>query len=127
MALGWTAPTSAFGVVVRNAKRSHVTSPSVSFRTLVQPAQMPAKNANGSPSARANHTGMCFPSGVRLGSEKAVSGTMKAVAEHLGNTPTVARTSYVDPRLVDRFMSGEVIPIASYSASEKAVQELLRD
>ncbi|MGV0109345.1 MULTISPECIES: DNA topoisomerase IB [unclassified Arthrobacter] len=64
---------------------------------------------------------------TRTARQKAVSATMKAVAEHLGNTPTVARTSYVDPRLVDRFMSGEVIPIGTYSASEKAVQELLRD
>jgi DNA topoisomerase-1 len=64
---------------------------------------------------------------TRTARQKVVSTTMKAVAEHLGNTPSVARTSYVDPRLVDRFMSGEVIPIATYSASEKAVQELLRD
>ncbi|OUM43896.1 DNA topoisomerase IB [Arthrobacter sedimenti] len=63
----------------------------------------------------------------RTARQKAVSATMKAVADHLGNTPTVARSSYVDPRLVDRFMSGEVIPITTYSASEKAVQELLRD
>lgn len=63
----------------------------------------------------------------RTARQKAVSSTMRAVADHLGNTPTVARSSYVDPRLVDRFMSGEVIPIATYSASEKAVQELLRD
>ncbi|AUZ86336.1 DNA topoisomerase IB [Arthrobacter sp. TmT3-37] len=63
----------------------------------------------------------------RTARQKAVTATMKAVADHLGNTPTVARSSYVDPRLVDRFMSGEVIPITTYSASEKAVQELLRD
>ncbi|WP_043442813.1 DNA topoisomerase IB [Arthrobacter sp. L77] len=64
---------------------------------------------------------------TRTARQKAVSATMRAVADHLGNTPAVARSSYVDPRLVDRFMSGEVVPITSYSASEKAVQELLRD
>ncbi|PPB48490.1 DNA topoisomerase [Arthrobacter pityocampae] len=64
---------------------------------------------------------------TRTARQKAVTATMRAVADHLGNTPAVARSSYVDPRLVDRFMSGEVIPITSYSASEKAVQELLRD
>lgn len=64
---------------------------------------------------------------TRTARQKAVSATMKAVADHLGNTPTVARGSYVDARLVDRFMSGEVIAISTYSASEKAVQELLRD
>ncbi|MBG6215665.1 DNA topoisomerase-1 [Arthrobacter sp. CAN_A6] len=63
----------------------------------------------------------------RTARQKAVAATMRAVADHLGNTPAVARSSYVDPRLVDRFMSGEVIPVASMSASEKAVQELLQD
>ena len=31
---------------------------------------------------------------------------IKQVAEHLGNTPTVARASYVDPRVLDRFAGG---------------------
>lgn len=62
----------------------------------------------------------------RTARQKAVAATMRSVAEHLGNTPAIARSSYVDPRLVDRFMSGEVIPVASYSASEKAVRELLK-
>lgn len=63
----------------------------------------------------------------RTARQKAVAATMRSVADHLGNTPAVARSSYVDPRVVDRFMSGEVIPVASYSASEKAVRELLKD
>lgn len=63
----------------------------------------------------------------RTARQKAVAATMRSVAEHLGNTPAIARSSYVDPRVVDRFMSGEVIPVASYSASEKAVRELLKD
>ncbi|GAB3552984.1 DNA topoisomerase IB [Arthrobacter tumbae] len=62
----------------------------------------------------------------RTARQKAVAATMRSVAEHLGNTPAVARSSYVDPRVVDRFMSGEAIPVASYSASEKAVRELLK-
>ncbi|SDI19388.1 DNA topoisomerase I, catalytic core [Arthrobacter subterraneus] len=62
----------------------------------------------------------------RTARQKAIAATMRSVAEHLGNTPAIARSSYVDPRLVDRFMSGEVIPVASYSASEKAVRELLK-
>ncbi|WP_253905917.1 hypothetical protein [Arthrobacter sp. H5] len=61
----------------------------------------------------------------RTARQKAVAATMRSVADHLGNTPAVARSSYVDPRLVDRFMSGEVIPVAGYSASEKAVRGLL--
>ncbi|WP_026549348.1 DNA topoisomerase IB [Arthrobacter sp. Br18] len=62
----------------------------------------------------------------RTARQKAVTATMRAAADHLGNTPSVARSSYVDPRLVDRFMSGEVIPVGSMTASENAVQELLR-
>ncbi len=34
---------------------------------------------------------------------------MKEVARYLGNTPTVARTSYIDPRVFDRFDSGLTI------------------
>lgn len=58
---------------------------------------------------------------------KAVTEMMKAVAEHLGNTPAVVRSSYVDPRLVELFMRGEVIETCGISASERAVQALLSD
>ncbi len=58
---------------------------------------------------------------------KAVTEMMKTVAGHLGNTPAVVRSSYVDPRLVELFMRGESIPICGVSASERAVQELLKD
>lgn len=47
IAFGWIAPTSAFGSVVKNAKMSAVTSPSFAFRTEVQRAQIPAKQASG--------------------------------------------------------------------------------
>ncbi|MGO4432945.1 DNA topoisomerase IB, partial [Paenarthrobacter sp. RAF9] len=33
---------------------------------------------------------------------------MKDAAALLGNTPTVARTSYVDPRIVEAYLSGEL-------------------
>ena len=41
--------------------------------------------------------------------KRAVSGAMKQVAQYLGNTPAVARKSYVDPRLVDLFNDGATI------------------
>lgn len=44
--------------------------------------------------------------------KRAVSATMKEVSSYLGNTPTVARASYVDPRLVDLFHDGITIPPA---------------
>lgn len=40
---------------------------------------------------------------------RAVTGAVKDVATHLGNTPAVARTSYIDPRVIDRFEQGDTI------------------
>jgi len=56
-------------------------------------------------------------------SQRAVSAVMKEVAAELGNTPTVARNSYVDPRLVEAFEQGEVI---GGGDPERAVRKLLR-
>ncbi len=42
------------------------------------------------------------------GSKKAVTEAMKEAAEHLGNTPTIAKNSYVDPRLVEAYLEGEL-------------------
>ncbi|HWH98985.1 MAG TPA: DNA topoisomerase IB, partial [Propionibacteriaceae bacterium] len=41
--------------------------------------------------------------------KRAVAGAMRQVSEYLGNTPAVARKSYVDPRLVDLFYDGVTI------------------
>ena len=41
--------------------------------------------------------------------KRAVSQAMKQVSSYLGNTPAVARNSYVDPRLVDLFNDGITI------------------
>ncbi|MFB9450257.1 DNA topoisomerase IB [Dactylosporangium vinaceum] len=51
--------------------------------------------------------------------KKAVAGAMKQVAEKLGNTPAVARASYVDPRIVEAYEDGET------AGSEHEVRELL--
>jgi DNA topoisomerase IB len=34
---------------------------------------------------------------------------MREVADHLGNTPAVARASYVDPRLIEQFEQGHTV------------------
>src|SRR5271166_2538608 len=67
--------TIAFGSVVRKAKRSFVVSPSLTFRTEVQRVQMPAKNASGRLSSRANQTGGREPSGRISFSAKLLKGT----------------------------------------------------
>jgi len=59
--------------------------------------------------------------------KKAVAHAMREVADLLGNTPTVARNSYVDPRVLESYAEGEVIvaePSAD-SAPEEAVIDLL--
>jgi DNA topoisomerase IB len=41
--------------------------------------------------------------------KRAVATAMKEVAESLGNTPAVARSSYVDPKVVRQYEAGETI------------------
>jgi DNA topoisomerase IB len=54
---------------------------------------------------------------------------MREVADQLGNTPAVARSSYVDPRLVDRFLDEgrtvEIDPDASPNEVEAAVLQFI--
>jgi DNA topoisomerase I len=57
---------------------------------------------------------------VRSGSERAIRAAIKRVAERLGNTPAVCRSSYVDPRLLDRFRDGKTVELPSL-ASDGAV------
>jgi DNA topoisomerase I len=38
--------------------------------------------------------------------KRAVTRAIKEVAHHLGNTPAVARASYIDPRVIDRYLDG---------------------
>lgn len=73
--------------------------------------------------------------------KRAISRAMKEVADYLGNTPTVARSSYVDPRVVDRYLSGVTIlealtgmdedsglgGLSTHGTIEEAVLELLSD
>ncbi len=41
--------------------------------------------------------------------KRAIDGAVRAVAELLGNTPTIARRSYIDPRVFDHYLSGSTI------------------
>jgi DNA topoisomerase I len=41
--------------------------------------------------------------------KRVINNAIKEVASHLGNTPTVARASYVDPRVLDRFAEGRTV------------------
>ncbi len=55
--------------------------------------------------ALAVSTGASTPTGRT----RAVARAMKEVAHYLGNTPAVCRSSYVDPRVVDRYVAGATI------------------
>jgi DNA topoisomerase IB len=55
--------------------------------------------------------------------KRAVSHAMKEVADLLGNTPAVARASYVDPRVIEQYESGKVVPKDSEQEVRKFLQE----
>ena len=70
--------------------------------------------------------------------KRAVATAMKEVAESLGNTPAVARSSYVDPKVVQQFEAGETIeealdgtrpgrPESTRRKVEAAVLDLLQE
>jgi DNA topoisomerase IB len=73
--------------------------------------------------------------------KRAIARAMREVADYLGNTPAVARGSYVDPRVVDLYEDGVTIAgalrrigedtepghPATHGAIERAVLRLLRD
>ena len=45
---------------------------------------------------------------------------MREVAQYLGNTPTVCRASYVDPRVIDRYQAGVTIADTLHRLGEGA-------
>ncbi|GAA1478087.1 DNA topoisomerase IB [Nocardioides aestuarii] len=77
------------------------------------------------------------PGRTKASRKRAVSAAMREVSEFLGNTPTLARTSYVDPRVVDLYEEGVTIATAArkqydtvdqrQAALERAVLRLLKE
>ncbi|WP_339619061.1 DNA topoisomerase IB [uncultured Salinibacterium sp.] len=64
------------------------------------------------------------PSSQRARS-RAIREAMEAAAEVLGNTPAIAKKSYVDPRIVDLFSAGETIAPHRLASAESEVRRLL--
>lgn len=65
--------------------------------------------------------------GSKRGRSRAVRAAMGEVAEHLGNTATVARSSYVDPRVVEAFEEGRtVLPALRRAGSADLSDEAVR-
>ena len=77
------------------------------------------------------------PGQSKASRKRAVSGAMKEVSSFLGNTPTLARSSYVDPRVIDAYERGKTIERATrreydttderQAALERATLKLLRE
>jgi DNA topoisomerase IB len=60
--------------------------------------------------------------------KRAMSRAVEEVAHYLGNTPAVCRSSYIDPRIFDRYRAGSTVADAldgSPNAVEAAVLDLL--
>ncbi len=75
------------------------------------------------------------PGDTKTSRRRAVKAAVGEVAEYLGNTPTIAKNSYIDPRVIDLYESGTTIdpgiltrhrsPATRQRAVERAVLELL--
>jgi DNA topoisomerase I len=57
---------------------------------------------------------------TKTGRRRAITHVVKEVAYYLGNTPAVARASYIDPRVFDRYEEGKVIDVAAVAAGDDA-------
>ena len=75
------------------------------------------------------------PGDTKPSRRRAVKAAVDEVAEYLGNTATIAKNSYIDPRVIDLYESGTTIdpsiltryrsPARRQHALEKAVMDLL--
>ncbi|SDO60330.1 DNA topoisomerase IB [Pedococcus dokdonensis] len=76
------------------------------------------------------------PGDTKASRKRAIKAAVEEVSGYLGNTPTIAKNSYIDPRVLDRYESGSTIavdprryrtPERRQAAVEKAVLALLAD
>jgi DNA topoisomerase IB len=75
------------------------------------------------------------PGDTKASRRRAVKAAVDEVAQYLGNTPTIAKNSYIDPRVIDLYENGTTIdrriltrhkhPATRQRALEKAVLDLL--
>lgn len=65
------------------------------------------------------------PAKSQRGRARAVKQAMEAAATILGNTPAIARKSYVDPRVLDLYAAGETIDATGQGSAESQLRALL--
>lgn len=61
------------------------------------------------------------PQSSKSARSKAIAQAMRDAAAVLGNTPTIAKSSYVDPRILDHYAAGEVIDPARPESELRAL------
>jgi DNA topoisomerase I len=57
--------------------------------------------------------------GSKAAAERAIRSAVGRVAERLGNTPAVCRSSYIDPAVIDRFREGKTIDLPDIALTEE--------
>lgn len=65
------------------------------------------------------------PATTKTARSRALTQAMKDAASVLGNTPAIAKSSYVDPRVVDEFTHGRTIDAARLASAESELRALL--
>lgn len=77
------------------------------------------------------------PGDTKASRRRATRAAVEEVSEFLGNTPTIAKGSYVDPRVLERYEEGETVSVPAATQGrppaqrqgkvEEAVRELLEE
>jgi len=65
------------------------------------------------------------PQTTKAARRRAVAAAVAAAAEVLENTPAIARASYIDPRLIDRYEHGETVDPSRAGSVESQLRALL--
>ena len=65
------------------------------------------------------------PQATKAARRRAIAAAVAAAAEVLENTPAIARSSYVDPRFIDRYEHGETIDASRPRSVEAQLRVLL--
>jgi len=65
------------------------------------------------------------PQSSETARRRAVAAAIRAAADALENTPAVARASYVDPRVIDRYAHGEIVDASRPGSVEAELRSLL--
>lgn len=63
---------------------------------------------------------------IETARKKAVVACVKKVAKHLGNTPAVTRSSYIDPRILELYMNSDMLQ-KTYAQLHKKRERLYQD